>query len=390
MSSLKKKIIALVPDRFAHYRYPVFKALSDFKKNDYLLHIYADTTVSSNIELADPSFANMDFDCGNVFWVPVKNSVFKSVCFWQTGVIKVALCDCYDMVVYWGDAWRVSTWISAALAKIKKKKVVFWTHGIYGNESRLKLWFRLLFYRMGDALLLYGEHAKELLIAEGFDESKLFVINNSLDFELQRKIYLKVRSRREEIRFFREDTKVIVFVGRLEKNKKLEMLMHAVSNINSLGENIALLLIGGGLLRSQLEVLASDLGVTDYVKFYGACYDQEELAPLIMGSDICVSPGNVGLTAMQSLGYGIPVVTHSDPAQQMPEYEAIIEGSSGAMFDYGSQQSLERAILRCMKYLGDGSINASTCIEVVEKKYTPEYQLKIFNNVFNYLYAIDK
>ena len=41
-------------------------------------------------------------------------------------------------------------------------------------------------------------------------------------------------------------------------------------------------------------------------------------------SDLTVSPGNIGLTAIHSLSYGTPVCSHSNFNNQMPESEAII------------------------------------------------------------------
>ena len=42
-----------------------------------------------------------------------------------------------------------------------------------------------------------------------------------------------------------------------------------------------------------------------------------------------VSPGNVGLTAIHSLSYGTPVLTHNNFNNQMPEVESIQPGFNG-------------------------------------------------------------
>jgi glycosyltransferase involved in cell wall biosynthesis len=46
----------------------------------------------------------------------------------------------------------------------------------------------------------------------------------------------------------------------------------------------------------------------DFIVFYGESYNERELAPLIALADVCVSPGNVGLTAIHALTYGTPVI----------------------------------------------------------------------------------
>lgn len=52
-------------------------------------------------------------------------------------------------------------------------------------------------------------------------------------------------------------------------------------------------------------------------------------AEFIYNADLCVSPGNVGLTAMHSLVFGCPVITHNCFEWQMPEFEAIQPGITG-------------------------------------------------------------
>ena len=66
--------------------------------------------------------------------------------------------------------------------------------------------------------------------------------------------------------------------------------------------------------------------------FYGATYDEKELSKLIYMSDLTVSPGNIGLTAIHSLSYGTPVCSHSNFNNQMPESEAIINFENGFFF----------------------------------------------------------
>ncbi|MAG65055.1 MAG: hypothetical protein CMK74_04170 [Pseudomonadales bacterium] len=388
--SLKKRKlrVALVPDKFAHYRYPVFKKLSDAKENDFVLDIYADSLPHGNIELASSDFCNLDYEKGGVRWQLIRDYVVRGVCVWQSKIVALGLLSDYEIIVYWGDAWRLSTWVSAISARIRGKKVVFWTHGLYGKESRLKLFVRLAFYKIANGMLLYGCHAKTLLVMHGFDSAKLWVINNSLDYDEQIRIYSSSSTIKRSGRFFDAQCKTLIFVGRLEPSKSLDMLIVALSALLKSNYNVGLVLVGDGSCRRELEELAIRLGVMSRVVFYGACYNQVEIASLIINCDVCVSPGNVGLTAMQSLVYGVPVVTHSNFAMQMPEFEAVVEGQSGALYEYGSQQSLNEAIVRCIGYLDSGSISARSCQAVIESGYTPSFQVGVFNEMLSGLDCI--
>ena len=62
------------------------------------------------------------------------------------------------------------------MAKLIGRKIVFWSHGIYGNEGHIKLNIRKLFYSFADAFLLYSDYGKMQMVKNGFSENKIFVI----------------------------------------------------------------------------------------------------------------------------------------------------------------------------------------------------------------------
>ncbi|MDY7116718.1 glycosyltransferase [Halomonas sp. SSL-5] len=383
------KEVALIPDRFAHYRYPVFKKLTQLGGEKYSLHIYADAKQDeSGIDIPPLQYVGNNLAEGGVCWQPVSSMFVRGICFWQTGLLKLAASNKYDVLVFWGDAYRLSTWLSAFLARVRGKKVVFWSHGLYGKESRLKLFIRKIFYRIPHAMLLYGYHSKALLVSEGFDEELLYVINNSLDVEHQATSYQRALTNSS---FSGVNVKeelgvdcLIIFVGRIVESKKIELILDCVKSINSSGEmSLGALFVGGGDYRSNLESLSLKLNISDKVRFYGPCYDHDILAALYMQSDICVSPGNVGLTAMQSLIFGTPVVTHNDMMHQMPESESVREGITGALFSRDDVNSLVAAVKRCLKYIDDGLVTEKTCRELIFSEYTPEYQAKVFHEMLD-------
>ena len=93
---MKIKNIALIPDRFANYRLPIFQKLSDRKLNHFDLTIYADQNEDiKGIRIADASYANTNIDKGGVVWGKIRNFTFGNICFWQSKVsflpIKILL-----------------------------------------------------------------------------------------------------------------------------------------------------------------------------------------------------------------------------------------------------------------------------------------------------------
>ena len=126
------------------------------------------------------------------------------------------------------------------------------------------------------------------------------------------------------------------------------------------------------------------MGLTDNVWFHGASYDEEENARLIYNADLCVSPGNVGLTAIHSLTFGTPVLTHNNFTRQMPEFEAIKDGVTGAFFMQDNEESLASQIDNWFQKNKDirDEIRAN-CYEVIDSEWNPYYQMEIFKKVLD-------
>ena len=373
--------VALIPDRFASYRYPLFRALSDIRGCS--LRIYADTVEDvKGLKLVDPKFCDLDKSNGGLEWQSVKNITFKKLCIWQVGLISKVLSSNHDVYVFWGEANRASTWICALLARMKGAKVVFWSHGLYGNEGFLKHHVRTSFYKLADSMLLYGSYAKGLLMDEGFYGDDLYVVNNSLDCIEKNRLFKERGFEVPSVKstYFKTNDRVLLFLGRLESKKKLSMLIRAVRNLKSQGP-YKLLLVGDGGDRENLENLVSSMNLKNDVFFYGACYEEEELAPLVMMSHVCVAPGEVGLTAMHSLVYGTPVITHNKFSEQMPEFEVIKEGESGGYFEHDDQKNMETVISDVCNKVDSGEIDSESCRGGVMLNYTVDYQVEVFESM---------
>ncbi|WP_432697804.1 glycosyltransferase [Marinobacterium sp. YM272] len=365
-------VISIVPDRLAHYRIPVFENLS---KNSFGLKIrvYADLSEDSS-KINKPSLdeaVQFSFHYKSSKDLRVKGRLLLS-----TGSIAAAFDDS-KVVVFWGDAFCPGNWLAACMTRLMGKKLVFWTHGLYGNESWMKKRVRCLFYSLADALLLYGNRSKSLLVQAGVSEDRLFVINNALEFSEQDSVYNNYLSRFEATC---ESEIKLIFVGRLTAVKRLDLLLKAVANLASCFD-VQLKIVGDGDEWDYLTQLVGRLGISDIVTFYGAIYEEVTLAELIIASDITVSPGNVGLTAIHSLIYGTPVITHSNAENQMPEHEAICPGYTGELFDENNVSSLEAAILRCKSNILSGSISAESCRSIIKNSYSLEYQSKVFEEL---------
>lgn len=264
----------------------------------------------------------------------------------------------------------------------RNKKIFLWTHGIYGNENFLERVWKHLLYQWSDGLLIYGDYACSLMQKIGYDEKKLFPIHNSLNYDKQIVLRNKLQPNGIYNRHFGNNYPTLIFIGRLQSGKRLDMLLRAVADLKNSGMNFNVVFVGDGDEHDSLEKLAVSLGISDNVWFYGACYDEETNGILVYNADLCVAPGNIGLTAMHSLIFGCPAISHNDFSHQMPEFEAIKQGRTGAFFEHGSQKSLELTISNWFKHPGynRNEIRAN-CFEEIDKNWNPEYQMRILNSI---------
>jgi len=104
----------------------------------------------------------------------------------------------------------------------------------------------------------------------------------------------------------------IVTVGRLTKQKRIGLLLDAVSRLPD--RSIALTVVGDGPERSNLERQATRLGLAERVRFIGAVAPQR-VADLISSGDVFAFPAKeegFGLAAAEALALGLPVVATTD------------------------------------------------------------------------------
>ena len=305
--------------------------------------------------------------------------------YWQEGVTSLLRKD-YDRIILVGEARCLSTWASLLIGRLSnKKKTYVWTHGWYGKETRFeRIVKRLFFHLPTGGIILYGNYARDLMIDEGFKPEKLFVIHNSLDHDKQIAIRKTLCASDIYKLHFNNNNPNLFFVGRLTKNKKLEMALHSVALLREKKKYYNLTFIGDGVERKELEDLTKELHLEQNVWFYGECYDEMILGELIYNADLCVAPGNIGLTSMHSLVFGTPALTHNDFSHQMPEFEAIHEGLTGSFFSHGSIESLSDAIDRWFIEKGnDRESVRKACMQEIDENWTPEFQLSVLNKALN-------
>jgi glycosyltransferase involved in cell wall biosynthesis len=114
-----------------------------------------------------------------------------------------------------------------------------------------------------------------------------------------------------------------VTVARLEPMKYVEDAIRVVAELVRRGHNMKLLLVGDGVLRSELEDLSTKLGVRNYVIFAGY-RTQEWLAAVLPKAVVILSP-HMGRALTEAALAGVPIVAFDYDWQR----EVVVDRETG-------------------------------------------------------------
>ncbi len=168
----------------------------------------------------------------------------------------------------------------------------------------------------------------------------------------------------------------LIFVGRLDPVKKIDILFESLKNLNR--PDWQLLIVGDGPKRIEWEKLATTLNFGHRVKFLGTC---RNVPQLLKSADIKVMPSlweGFGLAAAEAMAAGLPVV-----ATRVPGLKDVIEDRrTGILVEPGHAGALGEAIgrllddaelRRCMGSAGRRRIEELFSLEQMIKNYTELY-----------------
>ena len=360
---MKKEKIAFILNYAPHYRLFIYNLLARNINIDF----YFGDIPNSNIK-------KIRYEELLGFKKEFKTITYKSF-YWYVSSISL-IFKSYNKFVLTGDPQILSNWIFLIIARMMNKKTYLWTHGLYGKETKIQKRIKLIYFKLASKLLLYGDYSKNLLIHDGFKEEDLIVIYNSLDFEKQKNILSTLIKSDRYIKYFQNNNPILFYIGRIQKSKKLEQILEAMNILKSQNINTNFVLIGGKDIDYDFDQKVKENNLENLVWQVGPIYDEMIISQYIYDADICVSPGNVGLTALHSLAYGTPVITHNNFTKQMPEFETILDGVNGLFFKENDVNDLANKI----KKLISKENRKDEVSRVIDEKWNPNNQIKIFKS----------
>lgn len=175
----------------------------------------------------------------------------------------------------------------------------------------------------------HGLRAPAVAISNGVDNTRYYPANG-LEKEVESHYNLPPRPR-------------VLFVSRLMKDKKVDILLQAMSVILA-HQEVHLLLVGRGDDRPRLELMTAELGLQPYVHFLGFV-PEEDLPTVYRAADLFAIASVVevqSIPAIQAAMTGLPIIAAN--AAALPEL--VQAGRNGYLVSPDDPQALGEAILQ--------------------------------------------
>jgi glycosyltransferase involved in cell wall biosynthesis len=192
-------------------------------------------------------------------------------------------------------------------------------------EGSLMPWL----YR-NDQVVTVSEDTRSDTIGLGFKDDKVTVVTNGVVPPASTPIG-------------RSSTPTILSMGRLTPQKSVDVLIRAIPLILERFPQLQVDIVGQGPDRTRLERLTWSMGLTRHVRFHG--YVPGELRDEIAASAwiaVCASAfEGWGVVCMEASARGLPIVGSRVHGLR----EAIRDGETGLLFEYGNERGLADAAL---------------------------------------------
>lgn len=229
----------------------------------------------------------------------------------------------------------------------QKVKIPFATtiHSDYMRDYEGNIFKTLVFSNINRAVLKHfdyyiavSDEFKSMLIERGFDENRVFVVYNGIDFKnALSKVNKKDLMRKHKIRY---DSQIVSMVARLHPIKGHKFLFDAVKLVLKEYDDVVFLLIGDGSYKNELLEYSNELKISHRLRFLGFQKPDEYLAV----SDFTVLTSqseSFPLSILEAAKYKKAVV-----ATDVGGVSKLIEnGVNGYLVEYGDVEALAEKML---------------------------------------------
>jgi len=238
------------------------------------------------------------------------------------------------------------------LKKAGASNVVALTHGHEVWWARIWpfSWAISEIAKQSNHLTYLGEFTKAAMIKRVGDSNKLVRVAPGIDTEHFKPV--SAAQLREELQLAHRPT--IVTVGRLVHRKGQDRLLEALPRIIKEIPDVALVFVGEGPHRQQLDNLVKKLGLQNHVYFIGRI-QFSELPKYICVGDVFAMPSRsrffglevegLGIVYLEASACGLPVIAGASGGAP----DAVIAGETGLVVDGNNLDEIAQSCINLLK-----------------------------------------
>lgn len=214
-------------------------------------------------------------------------------------------------------------------------RLLLTAHGgdVHGLRGRLFVSLRRWVSGEADTTCVVGNHLRDTALQEQWPRQEIPIAPMGVDLDSR---FTPAASH--------TPGKTLVFAGRLVSKKGVQHLLEAMKLLLERVPDARLLVAGHGPLEEVLRARCTSLGLDEHVSFLGS-YTLPRLPDILRRGDVAVLPFDtasdgdqegLGLTVVEAMGCGLPVVAGDVPAV----HDMIEHGRTGLLVKASDHQAL--------------------------------------------------
>ncbi|WNO53790.1 glycosyltransferase family 4 protein [Stakelama saccharophila] len=283
--------------------------------------------------------------------------------YWQRGVASIPFSQ-RDIIVISGNPRVLSNILLLARARLRGARTIWWGHYWSSTSKKWRQALRRIMMRASDAILFYTDSEAVEYCALGTRNQLQLVsaLNNGIDVSAIRPVREPYRAESRDL--------AALFVGRITEKAELSLALDALAQPEMRG--ITLHIVGWGHLAPELIEKTRSMGLDKQVHWHGAMNQEAEIAKIANRCRLFLYPGEVGLSLIHGMAYGLPAVVHSDRRKQMPEIAAFIDDETGRSFCRGEPASLAAVVSDAVRDTEQLNRWSERCIHQADENFNTQ------------------
>lgn len=247
----------------------------------------------------------------------------------------------------------------------------------YKTYRTIEDWFS----HLADAIVPNSVAGEQLLVERGLPRSKIRVIYNGINLD-RLTVNDDAATAHREALACEGQAFVAGMLASLTPAKGHATAIRALAELRDRQPQVRLAIVGDGPLRSHLEGLVAELGLTEQVTFFGY---RRDVADLLATFDVLVSASrdNEGCSnsILEAMALGVPVIATNIGGNR----ELVQTGETGRLVDPENPVSLANAISSTINERGETRMMADQARERINSQFSLERMIRDYEDLYKQL-----